>query len=236
MEVLGFSDHTPLPDNRWEKARMALSELDDYERAVSEARSAFPKLRVLLGMECEYVEEFRTFFEDELLGERGYDYLIGAGHYIGVDDSWYGSFDHAVAPANLRRYVDQVIATINSGLFAFIAHPDLYGCCNHLWNDDCAHAARDICQAALASDMPLELNGYGIRKPWIDTPIGRRAMYPWLPFWEIAAEEKVKTLINSDAHRPEHVGSGLAELGPMQERLGLEGIDLIDRLDVERIP
>ncbi len=230
MQVLGFSDHTPLPDNRWGNVRMALEEIDGYERAVVRAREAFPKLRVLLGMECEYVKEFRAFFEDELLGKRHYDYLIGAGHYIGVDDSWYGSFDHAVAPKNLRLYVDQVIETIDCGLFAFIAHPDLYGCCNHVWNDDCAHAARDICEAAAATGTPLELNGYGIRKPWIDTPQGKRAMYPWRPFWEIAAERQVLTIINSDAHRPEHVGYGQAELGEMRDGLGLPGTDLLERL------
>jgi len=49
-------------------------------------------------------------------------------------------------------------------------------------------------------------------------------------FWEIAAEEEVKTIINSDAHRPDDVGYGRAELGPMRERLGLEEVDLLERL------
>jgi len=228
MEVLGFSDHTPLPDGRWENVRMALHELDDYTKAVADARRAFPALRVLLGMECEYTKNLRAFFEDELLGARNFDYLVGAAHYIEVDDSWYGVYTHTGTPANLRRYVDQVSLTIESGLFAFIAHPDLYGCSHHLWNDDCERAARDICQTAVEAGMPLELNGYGWRKPWIETAEGKRAMYPWLPFWEIAAEEGVKTIINSDAHRPQDVGYGHAELAPIHERLGLDVIDLIE--------
>jgi len=230
MEVLGFSDHTPLPDDRWLEVRMAAREIDEYEQAVQKAADAHPDLIVLLAVECEYVADYHSFFEDELLGSRGYDYLIGAGHYIGVDDHWYGSFSHAVAPGNLRLYVDQVIATIDSGLFAFIAHPDVYGCCNHLWNEDCRLAAHDICQAAVQADVPLELNGYGWRKPWIDTAEGKRAMYPWPRFWEIAAEEGVPMLINSDAHHPRDVGHGLAELGPMRDQLGLRTVDIYDRL------
>ena len=232
MEVLGFSDHTPLPDNRWLNVRMAMEEIDGYEQAVRVAQQAYPGMRLLLAMECEYTADYHAFFEDELLGRRQYDYLIGAGHYIGIDDGWYGSFEHAVAPHNLRRYVDQLVETIDSGLFAFIAHPDVYGCCNHVWNDDCASAARDICQAAVQADIPLELNGYGLRKPWISTPEGKRAMYPWLHFWEIAAGENVATIINSDAHRPEDVCHGMAQLGPLRDRLGLAAVDILERLQV----
>ena len=230
MEVLGFSDHTPLPDGRWEEVRMALDELDDYQRAVEKARSTFPALRVLLGMECEYAKELHAFFEDELLGARNFDYLIGAAHYIEVDDSWYGVIRHSGTPANLRRYVEQVLLTLDSGLFAFLAHPDLFGCCHHVWTEDCDQAARDICQAAVSADVPLEINGYGWRKPWIDTPAGKRAMYPWIPFWEIAAEEGVKAVINSDAHRPRDVGYGWGELSPLRERLGLPHVDLLERI------
>ncbi len=230
MEVLGFSDHTPLPDGRWKDVRMALGELDGYQKAVTDARQAFPALRILLGMECEYTKELHAFFEDELLGARNFDYLIGAAHYIEVDDSWYGVFRHSGTAANLRRYVEQVLLTLDSGLFAFLAHPDLFGCCHHDWNEDCERAARDICQATVAADVPLEINGYGWRKPWIDTAAGKRAMYPWIPFWEIAAEEGVKAVINSDAHRPRDVGYGRAELSPLRDRLGLEKVDILERI------
>jgi len=230
VEALGFSDHTALPDHRWDNVRMHIDELEDYERSIRDAQCAFPELLVLMAMECEYTRDYHAFYQDELLGRREYDYLIGAGHYIGVDDHWYGAFEHATAPENLQRYVDQVVTTIESGLFAFIAHPDLFGCCNHEWNADCAAASRDICAAAVAHDLPLELNGYGIRKPWIDTATGRRAMYPWYPFWEVAAEHGCRVICNSDAHRPQDVAHGEVELHAIRDRLGLEEVDLLARL------
>lgn len=235
VEVLGFSDHTALPDGRWDNVRMHMDQLDEYEDAVREAQLECPELLVLLGMECEYTPGFHAFYQDELLDRREYDYLIGAGHYIGVDDHWYGAFDHAVAPDKLRAYVDQVIATIDSGLFVCIAHPDLFGCCNHVWNADCAAASRDICQAAAGAGIPLELNAYGLRKPWIDTPEGRRAMYPWLPFWEIAAECGVRCVRNSDAHRPQDVAHGAEELAAIRDHCGLEEVDLLDELERRRV-
>lgn len=231
MEVLGFSDHTPLPDNRWHESRMALDELQDYERAVRDARARYPNLTILLGLECEHTAGYHAFLEDELLGKRGYDYLIGAAHYIRIDDHWQGAMNHARAPGNLRSYVDQIIATIDCGLFAFVAHPDLFGACNHDWNSDCAQASRDICQAAHQADVPLELNGYGLRKPWINTCAGRRPKYPWTEFWKIAAEEQVSTVMNSDAHQPQDVGHGKAELSALRDRLGLSSVDVLERLN-----
>ena len=68
--VYGISDHAPIPDGRYPEVRMAMEELDSYKNAVRKAQSEFPKVKVLLGMECEYFPEFHAFYEDELLGQR----------------------------------------------------------------------------------------------------------------------------------------------------------------------
>ena len=36
---------------------------------VNSAKEQFPELRVVLGMECEYISEFHSYFEDDLLGK-----------------------------------------------------------------------------------------------------------------------------------------------------------------------
>ena len=58
LSVLGMTDHTPFPDDRVIMIRMAVAELDDYIREVREAQAAYPDLKILLGLECEYFPEF----------------------------------------------------------------------------------------------------------------------------------------------------------------------------------
>ena len=62
METLGFSDHTALPDDRWLVARMPYADLDNYVEAIDRGRLGFPELKILKGMECEYVPEFKAFY------------------------------------------------------------------------------------------------------------------------------------------------------------------------------
>ena len=58
--VYGISDHAPIPDGSFSEVRMALDELDSYEKAVHLAQAKFPEIEVLLGMECEYFPHFNT--------------------------------------------------------------------------------------------------------------------------------------------------------------------------------
>ena len=56
---------------------------------------------------------------------------------------------------------------------------------------------------------------------YVDTPEGSRPPYPWLPFWEMAAEANVKAVIGMDAHRPEDVSSNYAEVRAFADKLGI---------------
>jgi len=226
MSLLGFSDHTPLPDGRWSDFRMASRELDGYVDAVRTAASRYPALEVLLGMECEWLPEFKGFYEDELLGAREFDYLIGACHLTQVDGRWQGSFDHTSTPVALRAYAKLCVATMESGLFAFIAHPDLFGSCNPVWNPDTAACAHEICTASVALGVPLEINGLGFRKSLIPGEQGPRPPYPWTPFWEVAAACGVQVVLNSDAHHPEDVAANYPDVAAVRDRFQLVEADL----------
>lgn len=216
--TVGIADHTPFPDRRWSDVRMDLGQLDRHVAAVAAARAAHPQARVLLGMECEDVPEWRAWFADELVGRCGCTYLIGSCHYIDEYGHWSSSFAGLDEPRRLEAYVQGCIAVIESGIYAFLAHPDLFGLSNELWTRDCAAAARDICTAAAARGLPLELNANGLRK---GSPWGRPG-YPWRPFWEVAAAQGVRVVLSSDAHRPEEALHGFSELEALRRELGLQ--------------
>lgn len=230
LKVLGISDHTALPDDRWPNIRMPIAELPSYvaaiDAAIDASSSSFSGLRILKGAECEYAPEYHSFFQDTLLGEYEFDYLIGAAHFFPFKGQWVGSYGGADSVEGLRAYADYFIQSMESGLFAFMAHPDLFGNCYHRWDNNTISASRDIFTAAESLKMPLEINGYGLRKPKITTEDGVRCMYPWLPFWELATEYNITAIANSDAHRPEDVTSNIAEATEIGQKLGLAFADL----------
>ena len=221
LQTLGFSDHAPLPDGRWASVRMDMAELEGYCRAIDTARQDFPGLSIPKGLECEYVPEWAGLYRDLFLGTHAMDYLVGGAHWYPHRGAWTALYGTPMDGPMLRDYVDYLIAAMQSGLFAFIAHPDLFGVCYPVWDAEAEACSRALLTAAAELKMPLEINGYGLRKPMVEAPDGPRYKYPWLPFWELAAECGVGAVLSSDAHEPENVATGLVETAEIARRYGL---------------
>ena len=203
METLGMSDHSALPDNRWQHVRMPYAQLDDYADAIDQARIDYPQLDIRKGMECEYVPKLHSFYVDELLGERQFDYLIGAAHFFtDTNGNWSGTYGGTNSPKALADFARYTVKMIETGLFDFIAHPDLFGNCYPNWDADTAACSRDIAAAAAEFGVGLEINALGLRKQ-AHKKNHPFPLYPWEPFWDVVAEAGAPVLINSDAHRPE---------------------------------
>jgi len=226
VAVLGFSDHTPLPDNRWTDVRMELQELGGYISAIESTQIDFPQLTILKGMECEFADEYAGFYKDELLGRLKFDYIIAGAHYYPLNGDWVSSYNGSMEKYQLKAYAEYVVRAINSGLFAFIAHPDLFGSAYEQWDRNAASCSRYILEAAQDMKVPLEINGYGLRKPKRTTPEGMRSMYPWMQFWELAAEYDIRVVMNSDAHKPSDVTANIDEACSIARRYGLKAADL----------
>ena len=206
LSVLGISDHSPLPDDRDIGVRMHYAELPGYVEGFRVVRDAFPGLSLHLGLELEWYPDLMPGYADDLFG-CGIEYLAGAPHFFARRDgsltpAWFRLPDGEL-PAALADYAAHVVRMIESLRFAFIAHPDIFGCLCAGWTPDCAAAARDIAAASRACNVPLEINSSGFYHPWIpDGAGGTRPPYPWEPFWRIVAEAGAPVLVNTDAHDP----------------------------------
>ncbi len=200
---LGFSDHSPLPDNRWLEVRMHMDELPDYIKEIDTASEKHKNIRILKGAECEYAPEYMNFYKDELLGKYNFDYLIGGAHFFPVMGEWIGCYGADNSKRNLIAYTDYIISSMDSGLFKFIAHPDLFSSFYLKWDNETISCSKAILDAAADTGSILEINGYGYRKVKIETPDGIRKPYPIEQFWEIALNYDISVIVNSDAHKPE---------------------------------
>lgn len=220
---LGMTDHVPFPDGLWAETRMAFADIADYMAAVDRARldeaGRADGVAVLAGFECEWLPDREAYLAD-LIGEWSLDYLMGGVHWIPGAGDWLPT-THITRPRELGVFADLTVKTIRSGLFAFIAHPDIFCARWREWNADSVACSRAILEAAADTGTPLEINGYGMRKPFMNSAEGYRPQYPFDRFWELAAEHGIEVIVNSDAHRPQDVAAGLIEGRGIAERYGL---------------
>ena len=212
--ALGFSDHCPYPsedaDMFWPASRMSEADLPVYaewvrraKRMASAAGLGFP---VYFGFECEWDEAMYSWYKDDLLGALGAEYLVLGSHWVTMEDGEHIYIVEVTDSASLlHRYIDQTIAGMASGVYKFMAHPDIFMSGWREWDAEAIACSNAIIDAAEDLALPLEVNGFGLIKRPNETSRGMRFQYPYKEFWEIVAERGLPVICNSDAHSPEHV-------------------------------
>jgi len=203
FNVLGFSDHVPWPYQTGftnPGVRMLVSQMDEYLSSVRKLREAYAgQIEILAGFECEYFPQYMGWLRD-MAEEKQLDYLILGNHYDETDERGM-YFGLCTTSAQLRRYVDRTIRGIECGLFAYLAHPDLFLRRYQPFDDNCRAAARDLAQACAACGLPME---YNLHDRYL-APMTRRVSYPHPEFFDIAANEGVRIIIGLDAHEPQEL-------------------------------
>ncbi|MFA5446897.1 MAG: histidinol-phosphatase [Sphaerochaeta sp.] len=229
LTLLGFSEHCPFPDDRYHLTRMAYSDHSAYEKDVETVRET-SSLEILLGYECDYHRHYHDYLIE--VGER-VDYLIGGVHFLNT----FAEEDMAlfrmgnIERSHLVRYTDRYTQMLQSGLFLFGVHPDLFAIGYHRWDEHTISISRAIIECAIDTNMPLEINGYGLQKLVVESAEGKRHAYPSLSFWSLAAEyPTLRVVTSSDAHKPSDVTYGreqtaniARDAGQSLASYGLEG-------------
>jgi len=204
--ALGMSSHCPYPPGPvadWSDSRMRESEIGIYMNQVRSAagKVSFP---VYAGFECEGAGEFESWYRDRLLGEAGADYLVLGAHWV-RDGSDYIYILDVDSRGLFHKYIDQTIDAVRSGIYKFLAHPDLMMGAYRNWDDDARAMFCALLDATEDCGLPVEINGNGMLRGKIMTRNGMRYMYPYDEFWDMAAERNLTVICSSDAHVPENV-------------------------------
>ena len=203
FEELGFSDHVPWPYKSGFLnlgVRMDVRRLDEYVRSVRMLRSKYADhIRIRVGFECEYFPEYMDWLAG-MAQEKHLDYLILGNHYDGSDETgmYFGGTRTA---QQLSRYVESTICGIQTGLFTYLAHPDLFMRSYKPFDDNCRAAARDLCKACREAGLPME---YNLHDRYIAYQTSR-VSYPNPEFFDIARQEGVQVIIGVDAHDPKEL-------------------------------
>lgn len=199
-KVLGFSDHVMLPGIVQKGIRGNYELLEDYVDSINSLREKYKdKLTIYCGFECEYFDKFVPYYK-KLLDEKIADYLILGQHfYMNENDEIIScSFRSKDPVESLKRYEENLLKGMSSGLFKYVAHPDLFCLLNDEWTEEFEVVAKRICKASLEYDIPLEINLCRT-----ESEDKSRWKYPREEFWKIAGEYGVRVVIGADAHYPE---------------------------------
>lgn len=232
FEVLGFADHCPWPfkGGYESRIRMLPDELAGYVGTVRElGREYAGRMEVRCGLECEYYPDMLDWLA-ERADEYALDYLILGNHYD-TDERRRIYFGGCRTPEQLRAYADRTTRGMATGMFSYLAHPDLCFRSYMEFDAECAAVSRELCRCAIDMDMPLEYNLLGK----LNQESGESAYlgYPCTGFWDIAAQEGVKCVIGVDAHEVAQLSDAGHYTAAVEYLRGL-GLERVERIKLRQ--
>lgn len=228
---LGFSDHSPWPyaSGYRPTMRMQIEELDGYVQSVKALAEKYEgKIRIDLALECEYFPDYIDWLRDMARHYR-MDYLLYGGHFYPSDEAgnYYGA--GAKTPHDLNVYAESSARALESGLFAYFAHPDLFMRGQPGFGANERAVSRQLCRMANSCHRALEYNLAGL----LVSRQSKRPGYPCKEFWKIAAQEGCTAIIGVDAHSPRQLESDVMRVQAAEflRQLGITVTDTIPKFD-----
>ncbi len=222
LPELGFADHlTPACLAKDGYYGIDQGRLDDYVEAVLAVAVAYPDLRVLLGIEADYLPEAA----DEtraMLAHYPFDYVLCSVHFVdgfgfieprNRDAAGWRDVDRV-----WRRYYETLIEAVQIGAFDVVAHLDLPKKWGFRPLGDMSALEDEALLAVSAAGMAIEINTSGLDRH----PVAE--MFPTPSLLERARAMGIAVTFGSDAHRATEVGSHLVEAVALARAAGYESL------------
>ncbi|PHQ88653.1 MAG: histidinol phosphate phosphatase [Sulfurimonas sp.] len=211
-KIFGFSEHAPMDFDP--KYRLSFEQMKGYEASILEAKEKYKdKIEILLAYEVDYLEGYM----DERVLHANVDYLIGSVHFIdkwGFDNpEFIGRYKDENIDSIWQKYFDAIEAMAKSKYFDVVGHLDLIKVFKFMPNKNILSLAKNALQAIKDSDMVLELNMAGYRKPI-------KEAYPSRELLQEAFILGIPITFSSDAHAPEQVSLYAGEIVTLAKEIG----------------
>jgi histidinol-phosphatase (PHP family) len=212
IDIYGFSEHAPMDFD--EHYRLKFSEMQLYTQDVKNLQEQYKDdIKILLGYEVDYLKGHM----DKRVLKADVDYLIGSIHFLGEWGFDNPKFNHEYKNKNIddiwQEYFDNIEAMARTGYFDIVGHLDLIKVFNFMPKQDIRLIAKNALKAIKKSNMVLELNTAGLRKPC-------KEIYPTPTLLEIAYELDIPITFSSDAHAIGQVGYKYTEATKLAKNIG----------------
>lgn len=217
LTELGFSDHSPMPQDDFDDWRMRNDQLDEYVQQVRKAQKDFPNLTIRLALEVDYLPGYEDWI-CELAARHPWDYFIGSVHYISghwdIDNPKKISLWKSHDPFEVwAEYFEHLTMAAETGFFEIIGHVDLPKKFGFRPERDCTPLYERFLAAAAKRNCAIELNTAGLRKDCME-------IYPSREILRLAFERGVPIAFGSDAHATEEVGADFARAVQLAREVG----------------
>jgi len=233
LKIIGFSDHCPLPTNFDTECRMDVSRIDEYIGMIEKVKNNPYGVKVLLGMEVDYVP-YRMGEVVDLTNKYNFDYIIGSIHY--VDDYPFdhpGYIDRWNTPQKIQyiweKYADLLQEMVSNFKIDIIGHIDLPKKFK-MYPQDINPFLRklsEVFKLASEKNIVIEINTAGKRKP-----VGE--FYPSLEILKLIKKSGCSITFGSDAHAPDEVSSDFLEASGLAANAGFSDYTIISGKNIKQ--
>ncbi len=212
IDIFGFSDHAPMKFD--EKYRMNLSDMKNYEKDILRVKKKYEKdIKILLGYEVDFLKGLI----DERVTSAKVDYLIGSVHFLnkwGFDNpEFIGEYENKDIDKIWEEYFEAIENMAKRNLFDIVGHIDLIKVFKFLPKKDIKLIAKNAIKEIKKSNMVVELNSAGLRKPINE-------IYPSADIMELLVEFDVPITFSSDAHKVEDINYKKDEMLELAKKFG----------------
>ena len=223
MEELGISDHAPIPLNHgmtkeeWEEnycyENMDINTFDNLLKEIDNLKSKY-NIKLYKGCESEYLYNNDDWYK-ELRSKL--DYMILGIHFFNGEGRVLDTYKD-ITYKNVDCYYECAKRAIETGLFDYLAHPDLYLFDYKSINgkNEFDAKAKEIClkliDLCVKHDIYFEINTNGLKYSK-DKSNRDLWLYPNIEFFKVVKEymdknpNKLKLIVGADAHEPKALGN-----------------------------